>query len=245
MPSFSAISNGCADDDNAYIIPSIALCTTHAYNYNMDKNPGADERSAMQDIIALKTTVISQQMYKQYEYLEAMIRRLKTQLEKATLTASLQAAGASSSASDADSNSGSGWRSKDNDIFMEDGIENCNDSNSMNEMFDCVVRNVDIIKSVVSDGVKPTKQAKQQLIHEKEVIEQIKFDSKATVSSSTDESTDVLCPNLNKRCSQTIQRAPSMSNTAFSTCLDEVRNCIRNLNQERDNLEKKYKYKDD
>ena len=48
----------------------------------------------MHEIIAMKTTVISQQMYKQYEYLSATLRRLKTQLEKATLTAKLQAAGA-------------------------------------------------------------------------------------------------------------------------------------------------------
>ena len=48
----------------------------------------------IKEIIGLKTTVISQQMYKQYEYLSATLRRLKTQLEKATLTAKLQAAGA-------------------------------------------------------------------------------------------------------------------------------------------------------
>ena len=48
----------------------------------------------MHEIIAMKTTVISQQMYKQYEYLSATLRRLKTQLEKATLTAKLQAASA-------------------------------------------------------------------------------------------------------------------------------------------------------
>ena len=50
----------------------------------------------MKEVIGLKTTVISQQMYKQYEYLNATLRRLKTQLEKATLTATLEAAGAKS-----------------------------------------------------------------------------------------------------------------------------------------------------
>ena len=54
----------------------------------------AVDTAEMKEIIALKTTVISQQMYKQYEYLSATLRRLKTQLEKATLTATLQAAGA-------------------------------------------------------------------------------------------------------------------------------------------------------
>jgi len=57
------------------------------------KSDGIEE---MKEIIGLKTTVISQQMYKQYEYLNATLRRLKTQLEKATLTATLEAAGAKS-----------------------------------------------------------------------------------------------------------------------------------------------------
>jgi hypothetical protein len=196
----------------------------------------------MQDIIALKTTVISQQMYKQYEYLEAMIRRLKTQLEKATLTASLQAAGASSSSSVSDSDSG--WRSNDNDIFMEEGIENCNDSYEMTEMLDCVIRNVNIIKDAVSDGTKPTKQAKQQLIHEKEVIEQINFGTKATVSSSAGDSTDVLCPGLKTSCSYSIKKAPSMSNSAFESCLKQVQSCIRNLNSAKQKEEREYKNDD-
>lgn len=50
----------------------------------------------IQKILGLKITAISQQMYKQYEYLNATIRRLKIQLEKATLTAALEAAGGKS-----------------------------------------------------------------------------------------------------------------------------------------------------
>ncbi len=69
------------------------------YNEHMNTKLGE-----IKEMLALKTTVISQQMYKQYEYLSATLRRLKTQLEKATLTAQLQAAGAK----DDDSSSSSG-----------------------------------------------------------------------------------------------------------------------------------------
>lgn len=52
--------------------------------------------SEMKEIIGLKTTVLSQQLYKQYDYLNATLRRLKTQLEKAVVKTNLEAAGAKS-----------------------------------------------------------------------------------------------------------------------------------------------------
>ncbi|MBQ1996847.1 MAG: hypothetical protein II238_00175, partial [Alphaproteobacteria bacterium] len=117
MPVWAAASNGCENPNNDYIVPSLALCSTHVYNIGQTENPTYETRSIMQDVIALKTTVIAQQMYKQYEYLEAMIRRLKTQLEKATLTAALQAAGAKSSSDGTESDVN--WKDKDRDIFMD------------------------------------------------------------------------------------------------------------------------------
>ena len=72
MPVWAAASNGCENPNNDYIVPSLALCSTHVYNIGQTENPTYETRSIMQDVIALKTTVIAQQMYKQYEYLEAM-----------------------------------------------------------------------------------------------------------------------------------------------------------------------------
>ena len=86
MPVVAA-ENGCDNDDNDMIVAELALCSTHAYNIGNTKNPSGADKGLMRDVIAMKTTVITQQMYKQYEQMESMLQRLKTQLEKAVLTA--------------------------------------------------------------------------------------------------------------------------------------------------------------
>ena len=92
-----AAGDGCEDEKNDRITPELALCSVHAYNIGSSSNPTGADKQLMKEIIALKTTVITQQMNKQYEYMEAMIRRFKTQLEKAVLTTKLQAAKIASS----------------------------------------------------------------------------------------------------------------------------------------------------
>ncbi len=93
----STTGNGCEDEDNDRIIAELALCSTHAYNIGLDQNPeNTSDKQLIKDAVALKTTIMTQQMNKQYEYLESMMRRFKTQLEKAVLTTKLQKAGASS-----------------------------------------------------------------------------------------------------------------------------------------------------
>ena len=100
--SLAASSNGCDDlDKNDSINPEIALCSTHVYNIKAVTNPDSNTAKSqlMKDVVALKSTIIMQQMYKQYEYLEATISRLKTQLRREILTSKLETAGASSSSS--------------------------------------------------------------------------------------------------------------------------------------------------
>lgn len=93
------------DSDCPFIAPLYAICDTHPFNAGItaanwiEKTSAteiAEDKEKMNHIIGLKITVISQQMYKQYEYLNATLRRLKTQLQKAVLTANLEAAGAKS-----------------------------------------------------------------------------------------------------------------------------------------------------
>ncbi len=99
-------NKSCEDEDSSYIDPVYGLCSVHAYNIGETVNPtDEDVKSEMQENIALKSTVIAQQMYKQYNMIESMIKRLKIQLEKSALKASLQVAGASGSGSDADGGS--------------------------------------------------------------------------------------------------------------------------------------------
>ena len=57
-------------------------------------------RPEIKEILGLKTTVLSQQLYKQYQYLDATIRRLEIQLKKAMVSVNLDvAAGTDSSSS--------------------------------------------------------------------------------------------------------------------------------------------------
>ena len=91
--------NGECDGDNlAHVSPIYALCNVHAYNISKQDNSDLDseDRDHIQEIIGLKTTVIAQQMYKQYSMIESMIKRLKIQLEKSALKASLQVASGTS-----------------------------------------------------------------------------------------------------------------------------------------------------
>lgn len=87
-------------EDCPYIDPLYAICDTHPYNAGIDKIDGdstsslTEQTNKTKEIVGLKTTVVSQQMYKQYEYLKATIRRLKIQLEKAIVKTNLEAAGA-------------------------------------------------------------------------------------------------------------------------------------------------------
>ncbi len=98
-------SHGCNDDcydldkDVSYVNRAFALCDTHAWNagFTNDDIQKSENREKMNEIIALKTTVIAQQMYKQYATLEQMIKQLKVMLEKEVLKASVQVAGGTSS----------------------------------------------------------------------------------------------------------------------------------------------------
>ncbi len=141
-----AVDNGCNNEDNDRIVAELALCSTHAYNTGLTQNPAdATEKQLMHDVVALKTTVITQQMKKQYDYLDATLRRFKTQLEKAVLTTKLEAAGASTS------NSGSGSKSNDRNVVLS-GAENCLMKTSTASGLECIQNNIRIVLNAVSSG---------------------------------------------------------------------------------------------
>lgn len=157
--AFSATNNGCDDEDNSYINAELALCSTHVYNLGNVTNPTTDtERQLMRDVVALKTTVMTQQMYAQYEYLEAMLRRFKTQLKKAVLTTSLQAAGAT----DADGNGGTGGGSSgygtsggyynSNQNFVLAGAHDCMAEADKKSAIKCLQDNLSLVRNAVASG---------------------------------------------------------------------------------------------
>lgn len=116
------------------------------------------------EMLGLKTTVISQQMYKQYEYINATLRRLKTQLQKAVLTSTLEAAGAKSedgSGSSAKSLLGGSGTGGNNDkkIYLP-GAENCGNNMDSKTGYKCLQNNIQII---ISNARTNTTKARKQL----------------------------------------------------------------------------------
>ena len=159
MPVVAAVSNGCENEDNNRIVPELALCTTHAYNINQTQNPTGSDKQLMKDVIALKTTVMAQQMNKQYEYLEAMIRRFKIQLEKAVLTTSLEAKGAGTSSS----SSGGGYPSR-NVALGED----CSGKNRTDTVY-CLRGNYSKLQQAVASR-QYTNEIKEQIVRDANAI---------------------------------------------------------------------------
>lgn len=156
--------NGCENDDNDAIVAELALCSTHAYNIAKTENPTGADKELMRDVIAMKTTLITQQMYRQYEQMESMLRRLKTQLEKAVLTTGLEAKGASSSSSS--SSGGSSFKSDDKYVVLA-GTENCMQKGSIDSAVSCIQSNVRIVMNAVNAG--STTDARKQLEKDLEV----------------------------------------------------------------------------
>ena len=153
LPAY-ADDNGCSDlSRNDRINPELALCSTHVYNIGKTTNPSSEaDKQLMRDVVALKTTIITQQMEKQYDFLEATIKRLKTQLQKAVLTTNLEAAGASSSSS-----SGGIAGIAENGVS---GAENCR-TGYTSDVMNCLSRNLDRTLSAINNS--DIGAAKQQI----------------------------------------------------------------------------------
>lgn len=148
VPAFAATrDNGCGDPDNVYINPELALCSVHAYNIGRTNNPNSSSADSqiMRDVVALKTTVMMQQMYKQYSFLEATLNRMKTQLKREILTTQAEVAGAPSGSSSGTSSSVGG----NNGVS---GAENCRTAGSTSDVMSCLSRNVDRIATAISNS---------------------------------------------------------------------------------------------
>ncbi len=139
-------SHGCNDDcydldkDVSYVNRAFALCDTHAWNAGFKDNDEikkSEDREKMNEIIALKTTVIAQQMYKQYATLEQMIKQLKVMLEKEVLKASVQVAGGTSS---------------DTDTTDKVEFENCNGKGDDTMVLNCLRSNLVKYEPFVTKG---------------------------------------------------------------------------------------------
>ncbi len=208
-----AADNGCDKEQNDKIVPELALCSTHAYNIGATRNPSGADKQLMKDVVALKTTVMAQQMNKQYEYLEAMIRRFKIQLEKAVLTTGLEAKGATSTSSSSSGNSG--FKSNDRNIFMA-GVKNCNNELLPTDVMTCLNANMNTISNMSSNADNISLEIRKQLANDFNLLDTTTVKDQVCVTKSKTNGKDCLKYNeISKK-------------KDFQECFDNMRSCLRN-----------------
>ena len=140
-------ATSCEDESNDAIAPEFALCSVHAYNVGAVENPTTiADKQLMQEIVALKTTIITQQMYKQYEQMESMLKRFKTQLEKAVLTNNLKVASGSSD----DESGGASYSSSDKYTVLA-GTTNCLNQTA-DSVVSCLRSNLRVVSAAATSG---------------------------------------------------------------------------------------------
>ena len=206
-PAFAA--NECMDDNNDAIAAEFALCSTHVYNIGETKNQDGANRDLMRDVIAMKTTVMTQQLYKQYEQMESVLQRFKTQLEKAVLADTLKAAGAKS---EKDEDSSSSFKSTSTYIKVS-GAQNCSNKLDEAEVLQCLYANYQLLDSVTANGTNVATEHKQQLASDYTLVCRMNKDCKKDDS--------------NKPTNECAEFRKIKNKTKFDTCMDVFLNEIR------------------
>lgn len=158
---FFLSTNTIFADDNCddretypYINQSLVLCPIHAYNAGSENNPDSPEKiENMKKIIAMKTTVMTQQMKKQYDFLESTLKRVKIQLEKSILLNNMQANGAISE------------ESSNKNIV---GVEKCRLTTDTDYTIMCLQKNLEKAENFIDSG--KVQEAKRILEQDKQAF---------------------------------------------------------------------------
>lgn len=213
VPAFAA--NECSNEDNDAIAAEFALCSTHVYNIGETENQDGANRDLMRDVIAMKTTVMAQQLYKQYEQMESVLQRFKTQLEKAVLTDTLKAAGAKSEKEEASAS----FKSTTPNVYIED-MENCKNKISQKEIVECLTRNYNSLSDSVGNGKSVTREQKQQLASDYSYACDIRNEISGCEINATNSNN---CCVKDTKCS----KHTNITTKGFNKCLEELLSEIR------------------
>ena len=202
VPTIATVSSYDTDaDECGYFNPTYALCSTHSHNAGyvdpdtkLPANPTkSEEVSQMNHIIALKSTLIAQQLKEQYDTLNVIIKRFKTQLEKAVLVSKIEVVtGNAASGNSGGGSSGSGSGSNTGLASAED----CSMISDYGKVFDCVIGNLQKVKQVATSD---TTNARKQLGIDLGVMDMYtmcKDSSGKTVQCSPDATFKTNCPGL-------------------------------------------------
>ena len=157
--------------DCPYISSVYAICDAHKYNAG-----DISDANEIKEILGLKTTVLSQQLYKQYQYLDATIRRLEIQLKKAMVSVNLDVAAGTDSSSSS---------SKTSNTQFKDCA-----GKGMDERIFCFRQNYELLSSEINN--KKCKSVKKQLVADLKIMnnstKNIKEDCMNETKLSTTES---------------------------------------------------------
>lgn len=165
-PVFAASDNGCDNPENDYVQSDYALCSTHPYNVGLVTIPDANGRAVMREVVAMKSELITQQMYQNYRALESMLNRLEKQLEKAVIKAQTDSASSGKSlASYDDANGGGRGYNPGNRGTPLATANDCSMKTSKNEIISCLQSNIQIIRNEINSGntVNARKQIQKDL----------------------------------------------------------------------------------
>ena len=155
LPSISYATENCP-----FFSPAMALCSVHTYNVGDASNPTDSVRaSEIDEVIGLKSTFMVQQLKEQYDALNAVIKRFKTQLEKAVLTSKIEVlTGNTASSSGGSSNGGS---NSNNGVSVA-GASDCSTYNGTINVAQCLQPNTQLIINSANAG--NISEARNQLI---------------------------------------------------------------------------------
>lgn len=138
-----------ATEECPYFSPALALCSVHAYNVGDSQNPTDTARaSEIEDVIGMKTTVMVQQLKQQYDELNAVIKRFKTQLNKAVLTSKIEVITGTTSSS---TNSSSGGYNSNNNVAIV-GASDCSTYSGTTNIAQCLQPNTQLIINAANSG---------------------------------------------------------------------------------------------
>ena len=227
VPAYA--DNGCENDDNDAIVAELALCSTHAYNIGKTENPTGADKELMRDVIAMKTTLITQQMYRQYEQMESMLRRLKTQLEKAVLTTGLEAKGASPSGSSL--SGGASFKSEDRNIHMA-GVKNCLNYYQDSELLKCYEDNLNMIVNMSGNGDNVSSELKKQLVQD--------FCKLSGQNINAEKACMPIDPKYAGLCDGS-EKAQTLDKKQFRNMIDDMRSCLQNQYRAYNNSQRQQK----
>ena len=153
-----------ATEECPYFSPALALCSVHAYNVGDAQNPTDTARaSEIEDVIGMKTTVMVQQLKQQYDELNAVIKRFKTQLNKAVLTSKIEVITGTTSSS---TNSSSGGYNSNNGVSIS-GASDCSNNASSANTASCLQQNIPLIITTANSG--KISDARNQLTKDMEI----------------------------------------------------------------------------